>query len=234
MRSRSKALLVAAILVCSGTAHAQSISDENPFGIGLSTGVLGTGIDVSYAYTDRFSLRANANYGRYEFPEILSLATNIAGIPYDYDLRLLTVGLLADYEVFSSRRPGNSVTLTGGVYYNENRFGLTATPFSGNLTIGGTSYTPAQVGTLTADLDLERRFSPYIGVGAETNFFTGLPISVFSRAGLLFQGNIDATVAASGGGVSGADLAAEQADLEDSLGFLEVLPVFWIGATVRF
>lgn len=233
MRIRSSALIFATLLAWAVPTMAEATSHEDRFAVSLSTGFLGTGIDGSYAVNDRFSIRANANYGRYELAEDFVLVTTIAGIPYDYDLRLLTVGLLADYEVFTSDVPGNSVTLTGGVYYNENRFTLTSTPFS-DVTIGGVSYTPAEVGTLTDELDFESSFAPYIGIGVETNFFTGVPITVFTRGGLLFQGSVNANLSASGGLVDPVDIATEEAEIEDSLGFVEVLPVFWVGATVRF
>jgi hypothetical protein len=233
MRIHSLVPIFATLLAWAVPAPAVATSHEDRFALSLSAGLLGTGLDGSYAVNDRFSIRANANYSSYELADELVLASTIAGIPYDYDLRLLTVGLLADYEVLASERPGNSVTLTGGVYYNWNRFKLTSTPIS-DVTIGGTLYSPADVGTLTDELDFDSNFAPYIGMGVETNFFSDLPISVFTRAGLLFQGSVNASLSASGSGVNPADLAAEEQELEDSLGFIEVLPVFWVGATVRF
>ena len=115
MRIRFTWAVFATLLVCVVPITAGATSHGDRFALSLSTGILGTGIDGSYALSDRFSVRANANYGSYALADELVLVSTIAGIPYDYDLRLLTVGLLADYEVFTSERQGNSVILTGGV-----------------------------------------------------------------------------------------------------------------------
>ena len=217
----------------SGPASAGGHYEDRNFSVGLGTGVLGMGLDGAYILNDALSLRANINHASYEMPGWLALTSEIAGIPYNYDLRLLTVGLLADYRLLGSARTGNGLIVTGGLYYNGNRFDLVATPLS-DLAIGGTTYTPAQMGTLSAELNFKNAIAPYLGLGLETNFFTNIPVSVFARAGILFQGSGDASLSASGGGVSDTDIEIEEGQMRDGLGFLEILPVFSIGATVMF
>lgn len=208
-------------------------SDKNRYAFGVGMGVLGREIEGAYHLNDDWSIRVAGNYSRFEMPGWLSFASNLAGVPYDYDLRLASIGMLADYHLLGTPRGGNALVLTGGLFYNANRFDLVVTP-TGNLTIGGVSYTPTDIGTLTADVDPARSFSPYIGVGFETNLYTGFPVSFYSRAGFLFQGAFDVQMATTGVGVAPAELAAEEAQLENALGFLQTLPVVSAGIRIRF
>lgn len=235
MRKLIYAAAVAGVLMAGTGPAAAADPEDDRFALGIGSGLLGLGLDASHAVNDKLTFRANLNYARYEMPTLLSLATRIAGIPYDYDLRLLTVGGLADYHLLGSSRSGNGLILTGGFYYNANRFDLVFTPVFGATTrIGLNDYSDAQVGTLTDELTFRNTFAPYLGIGAETNFFSELPVSVYTRFGLLFQGPVDATLTASGGGVSPADIALEEKETEDSLSFIEVLPVFVMGMKIRF
>lgn len=210
-------------------------AEGDKFGIGLNTSLMGLGLEGRYAYSDKLSIRGNVNYRRFEMPTLLKLATQIAGIPYDYDFRFLTTGILGDYHFVGSSTSGNSLMLTGGVYYNANRFSLTYTPFfAGTTRIGATDYDNlTAVGTLTDEFTFRNSFAPYIGVGAETNFFSNLPVSGYARFGVLLQGPLDATMTSTGS-VTLADLALEEAETEAKLGFLTVLPSFAVGVTYRF
>ena len=231
-------LIFAIVALCalasvSGPAFAKGEYDDRKFSVGLGTGILGNELHGSYFVNNDLSIRANLNYASYEMPGWLSLASNLAGIPYDYDLRLMTFGLLADYRLLGSARSGNGLILTGGLYYNGNRFDLVATPLA-DVMVGGTLYAPADMGTLNAELNFKNAVAPYFGVGLETNLFTNINVTAFMRGGVLFQGPGDANLTASGGGVSAADLAIEEAKMNAGLGFLQVLPVFSMGIKVIF
>lgn len=235
MMSRSIFAIVAlcALASMSGPAFATGGYDDRRFSVGLGTGILGHELHGSYLVNDDLSIRANLNHASYEMPGWLALASNLAGIPYDYDLRLMTVGLLADYRLLGSARSGNGLILTGGLYYNGNRFDLVATPLAA-ATIGETLYTPADMGTLNAELKFKNAIAPYLGVGVETNLFTNINVTAFMRGGLLFQGPGDSSLTVSGAGVSPADLAIEESQMNTGLGFLQVMPVFSMGIKVIF
>ena len=74
----------------------------------------------------------------------------------------MMIELLADIYPF----PSSAFHLTAGLYINNNTLEGKGTT-SGNYDIGNTTYSGAQVGTLTADVEVGD-FSPYLGLGWDT------------------------------------------------------------------
>lgn len=224
MRGKIVAAVVATFLVAwSGTSSAQGrISAGGEFG------TLGFGVDGAFRVNDWLWLRGNANFGSFDLPEIMTSATSYGGIGYDFEADLMTVGVLADFYPLGT---GSGLSFSAGVYHNGNEFALLASPQS-SITVGGTTYTPAQIGTLRAETTFEE-FAPYLGVGFENSFLIGLPVEFFARAGVLFQGSPSVTMTSTGS-VTVTDLLAEANDLEDSLSNLEFYPVLSLGVLIRF
>ena len=212
------AAVAAGALMVAGAASAQQTS------VGVSAGTPRHGLEFGYDFTDAFGLRANGNW--------FSMSKDVEsdGITYDGKLKLRSLGVLGDFYPFES-----GFRVTGGVYYNENHVALTATP-SGNVTIGGTPYTPAQIGVLTGDADFNE-FTPYAGLGFTSN--RGNPgLSFVFDAGVMFQGRPEVTLAGSGPITSSptfqADLARERAQIASDIKWTRFYPAVRLGVAYRF
>lgn len=242
MRKLISMATVAGVLAAgAGPAIAAKSKEDRNFSVGLSMGVLNKAIDATYFVNNKFSLRANGYYGKqgYRTPNFfegidIGPLSFLGDVGYGYEIRMAGVGLLADYHFLGSNRGGNSLTLTGGVYYNGNRFSGFFTPLS-NVQIGAGSYAPIDVISMRVDFEPRNAFAPYIGLGAETNFWTDLPISAFMRVGALFQGPMDPhlTIGNPLTSVSDADIALEEAEI-GSVTALSVIPVASLGMVYRF
>ena len=108
-------------------------------GIDIKLGTLGAGIEVAHAFNPSFALRLGYNGWNY------SRTGTRDNIQYDEKLRLSTAALLGEWYPFQG-----VFRFDLGLMYNGNKFDLTAKP-SGNqtYTINNTTYTAAQVGSVT-------------------------------------------------------------------------------------
>ena len=102
------------------------------------------------------SERFNASLGYSRFSTIDTITED--GISYDVELELEGTTLALDWHPF-----GGIFRLTGGIIRNGNQVTGDA-QLTGNVTIGATTYTPAQVGTLNADIGFDDN-AGYLGVG---------------------------------------------------------------------
>jgi hypothetical protein len=212
------AAVAASALMVAGAASAQQTS------LGVTAGTTGLGVELGYDMSDAFGLRANGNlFG-------LSKDVESDGIQYDGKLKLRSLGVLGDFYPFES-----GFRVTGGAYYNDNHVNLTATP-SGPVTIGGTSYTPAEVGSLTGSAEYNK-FTPYAGLGYTSNRGDAGLSFVFD-AGVMFQGRPDITLAGSGPITSSpsfqADLERERQQIRSDLKWTRFYPAVRAGVAYRF
>jgi hypothetical protein len=140
------------------------------------------------------------------------------GVNYEGKLKLSSADLLLDWHLF------NGVThLTAGLVYNNNKIELSSV---GNYTINGNTYSGTMNSTVTF-----KKVAPYLGFG-----WSGQPkksgLSFKSDFGVLFQGKPQSTVTATG--VSAADLATAQSDLDESLKDFRYYPVISFGIAYAF
>jgi hypothetical protein len=219
MIRRNLAVAIAASAVLyAGAAAAQQTS------VGVSAGTPGIGLELGYDLNDTIGLRANGNF--------FSMSKDVEsdGTNYDGKLKLFSMGLLGDFYMFDS-----GFRLTGGAYYNKNRVNLTATPTS-NTEIGGTIYTPAEIGSLTGRARYNK-FTPYAGLGYTSN--RGEPgLSFVFDAGVMFQGRPDITLTGNGAITSTpgfqADLERERQEIADDLKWTRFYPAVRLGVVYRF
>jgi hypothetical protein len=164
-------------------------------------------------------LRLNGN--------ILTLSHDITtrDIKYDGKAKLRSLGLIADWHPF---RGGFYVS--GGVYWNGNKAELDATP-SSSVSIGGTTYTPAQIGKLHGTAKANR-IAPFLGIGYALSLSD--TVSLGAEAGALYTGAYDVKLSSTNSMVSRQDLQDEEKKVEDKLDRFKVYPVLAIRATVHF
>lgn len=197
-------------------------------GIGVTAkgGTTGLGADLTVPLVSNWlNLRAGYNFG-----EIRPSAT-YSGIKYKADVNFDSVPILLDLHPFH----GN-FRVTGGVFYNKNEAGLSSFIGAGQ-DVGGV---PAPVSTtLSGQISWSKEFAPYLGIGwgnAADDNTLDLPIAVgFSLdIGAFYQGSPNVLLTDSSGLIPAANLAAEQAQIEDDLSSFKFYPVITVGIHIRF
>lgn len=200
-------------------AHA----DNDNFWIGAKAGTLGLGLEGTWRVLPYLDLRAGFNTFSMDDEQ------SEAGIDYDVDLDLSTF-----YATANLRAPLSPFRATVGVFSNSNEVALVSRD-SSSFTIGGSTFTAGQVGTLRGDVGFDS-FAPYAGVGLDFRFIDR--VGLHFDAGVLFQGAPELTLRADGPIASDptfqAELEAERAELQDELDDFELYPVVSVGLSVNF
>jgi hypothetical protein len=213
-RNLIRSIVLSSLLFAGGVA-------ADGFGIGVKGGTLGLGVEGTFGLSERFNLRAGLN------DYSLSGNEDASGIRYDAELNLSTFGLFLDWHPFAG-----SFRLTAGIFRNKNALDLRATP-TANQTIGNTTYTPAQIGTLTGTVDFKKT-APYFGFGWGNAVRKGSALGFNFEIGAMMQGSPQVTLRSSSGLISQTDLNTEARSAEDDLKDFKVYPVISFGLSYRF
>jgi hypothetical protein len=187
---------------------------------------LGAGAEVALKINDLFVVRGGISWIGFDADR------KIEDIDYSADLEFLNGSLLVDLHPFR-----NGFRVTGGAYLGENTVDLDGTP-SENVKIGGKTYTPAEVGTLEGELDLNT-FAPYFGMGWISGHDKAEGIQFHIDAGVKFGGDPSVELTSAGGILSTdpgliADIEEEAENIEDDLKLLGFYPVIGLGVSYRF
>lgn len=189
-------------------------------GIGIKAGTLGFGLDLTGRVNDWFSLRGT--YSQYDYKKTFEESGN----DYDGTLKLGAYGVLADF--FPAK--GN-FRISIGYFKNRNEIDLFSTP-TAPVEIGNTIYPAAAVGTLTGDV-VFNTYAPYFGIGYGSAARPGARVRFVFDIGVMSQGAGDASLSSSTGLVSPADLAIEEADIENEIDSYKLWPVIAFGISFR-
>lgn len=208
--------LALSILVAS---LAPSAALAQGLGLGGRVGTLGLGGEVAVGLTDRIVVRGGLGFVPYDPPLTFG--------DLDVELSLPTV-----YNVGIDLYLNGAFRIGGGVLFRSEDPEVTGT-FQGPQEIGGTTFTPQELGTLTGVFDANDR-APYIliGFGRHTAEGAGL----FIDLGVAFVGEPDVRLSASGGMLSDdtdplrSALDGEAAEFEaDMREYLKLWPILSIG-----
>ncbi len=191
--------------------------------VAAKVGTLGIGVEYTHTFTELLSLRVGLNGAHYGF------RADESGIEYDFDLTWdsLTVGV--DFHPLKS-----PFRLTLGAMRNDN--GLDARGRLAGLTdIGGTTYPPQAIGTLSAGVSFDG-VAPFAGLGWDWSL-QHERFGVSFDLGVLDQGSPRLTLT-SNGPLAGdptfeSDLEAERLELEDALSGLDLVPYATLGFVFR-
>ena len=192
-------------------------------GVSVRAGTQGAGAEFGIGFTKWFTLRGGVY--RLTFSE----SFEEAGIDYDAGVKLGGTGVLADF--FPSQ---GSFRVTAGLFSNNNEIDLKAIPTM-DQEIGGTSYTPMEIGTLSGDVTFDDT-APYFGIGWG-NIARGKRVGFMFDAGILKQGSGEVSLTTNGTLQSDPflfDLAAEAMELEDDISDFDIWPVISFGLSIRF
>lgn len=216
--------LISALLLLGIAPAAHAATGDLAFG--LKAGTLGVGGEATLGILPGLNARTGYNAFNYDG------TTTKDNISYNYRLRLGSLPLLVDLHPI----PASSFRISAGVIINNNKIDATGKP-QGSYTIGGTTYTAAEVGTLTGKIGFNTT-SPYAGIGWGNAVAKGLPLTICIDAGVMFQGTPKVSLAANGTLASDAtfkaNLAKEEGTIRDSTDNLKYYPVVSLGLAYRF
>jgi hypothetical protein len=225
MFAKHKALVLAAALLAGGAAQAQ-------VALTADAGTTGAGVHLVVPMETYLNGRFGVNGFNHNFTKQSGL------VDYDIKGKLQTADVLFDWYLSQ----GSAFHLTGGIVYNNNHFDATAKPSAlGNFSLNGHSYTSADVGLLSGDIQF-RKAAPYLGIGwgnalANTarrwqfsaelgTFFEGDPKVHLVSIGCVTSSTVCKAVA--------ADVAAEQATLQGDMSGYRFYPVARASVSYRF
>jgi len=158
-------------------------------------------IEGKFAPNDFIALRGNFNYLDFSVDE------EYDDIDYEGNFDATTFGGFVDVAPFQ-----NGFILSGGALLGDKTVGLDATP-STNVEIGDQVFTPAEVGTLTGQAELNS-FAPYAGIGYDSFIAGSSDWSFNARAGVMFTGSPEVDLISANGTLSNnLNFAPGQIDL---------------------
>jgi hypothetical protein len=216
-----RTILLAAALAASAPAAAQSAGG---FMLGITGGTLGIGPEATYRMSETVGLRANGTFFNFDRD------VDSSDVTYNGKLKLQSFGAMVDVHPF-----GGSFRISGGARIGNNKVRLRATPTQ-NVEVGDETYTPAQIGTLSGDVEAND-FAPTLTLGWAGGLTPGVKLGI--EAGAMFQGSPKVrNLRASGSFASNpallASLAEEQREIEDDIDGFKVYPVLQIALGYRF
>lgn len=212
--------LFAGIMAVCGAAGAQSIA------LGIRAGTLGPGAEAAIALSGSLGIRVGANYLPVEYNDTYD------DIEYDVDLVFKNASALLDWHPFQG-----AFRLSGGVIWNGNDLETSARP-TADVEIGDTTYTREEVGSLSGVFDFEK-IAPYAGLGWDTSFGKNGAFGFVCDLGVMYQDAPQVALSASGGLLSSdpaflAELAKEEAKIQDEIDDYKFYPVVALGLIYRF
>ncbi len=199
----------------------EKVSDVGHITVGPKLTTLGYGAEVGTMFNENWGGRANMQY----VSESSHIDTDNA--KYDAKADWFTTGALVDF--YPSSEDGFRVT--GGGFLGDNDVSFTANP-TNNITIGSTTYTPVQAGTINGKAKTNY-FAPYLGLGYSSLRHNWDNWEVAIDAGVKYNGDPDVHMTSSGT-VSQADLDQESGRIEDKLDLTKFYPVAGLTLSYKF
>ncbi len=164
------------VVVVSLFFHKVVYADSRPLGVTVKAGTLGAGVEASLSISSYLKIRAGANAYNYDYDG------KEDEIDYEFDFDLRSFSVLLDWHVF-----GGAFRLSGGALLNQNEVDMTAES-AATFQIGNTTYTLADVGSLTGNFDFDD-VAPYAGIGWDFSLGGEGAWKLVCDIGVMFQGS---------------------------------------------
>ena len=214
------AVVIAALLGAGSAAAA---------GVGIRAGTTGIGGDIAFDLVPTLSARVGYSWLNF------NASVDSTDTSYDGKTKLSNGNLFLDWAPL-----GPLFRVTGGLILNANKVDVTAQANGGTYTLGGTTYSAADVGSLTGTVKSGKSAAPYLGIGYGR--VAGAGVNFYADLGVMFQGTPKATLTSTCGPATPAALcsqiqastALEAIDLQDSIKNFKYYPVASIGVTIGF
>jgi len=200
--------------------------------VGVSVGTTGLGANVNIPVLPILGVRVGYSGFIYHH-DIDQTAVSYAG-----RLHFSEASGLLDWYVLAG-----GLRVTAGIYGGNTQVDVNGRPHDGTYTIDGTTYTAAQVGTLSGQLKFGNSVKPYVGLGWG-NPFRGGPLTFTLDLGALYGGTPSVSLTAHCGvaappGSSACtqlqnSVAGERAQLASDVTVAKWYPVLNLGVSLRF
>lgn len=201
-----------------------AVAQDSQWSVGLIGGTLGIGPQVAFRPNPYLGLRANAAF--------LSVSRDeeVDDINYDGELDLNSYGAMLDW--FPT---GGGLRISLGGRVNNTEIDLVGRPTT-NVTVGNTTYTPQQIGTLRGTVTTDD-FAPMLTIGYGGTLAEGFTIG--AELGVLFQGEPEIGDLRGTGLLASttqfqADIEREEREIEDDLSDYDLWPILQIEFLYRF
>lgn len=217
-----------AITIATIALNSHAHTETSILAVGPRVGLQGFGIEARTPITESIFARANANYFTYRHK------LNDGNINYKGKLTLLTVPVMIDWHPIEN----SGFRISVGAAYNGNQLEIKGTT-NQNVTLNGTTYTPAQIGHVKGKLKLGSRVAGVASLGYDGSFIDNGPFSFNLEAGIIYAGSPKLSVTAKDSILS--TLPALQAKVEQDIKkdaeksikkikkYLNVFPILSIG-----
>ncbi len=221
--SRSLAsVLIAGLIICSGSALAASSYEG--VAVSLGVGTEGPGIQASMPLVSR-TLDLNIGFSRFDYTH----AFTASGTRFSGKATLGGEPITLSWYPFH----GN-FSLDAGMFVNQNQISVSGQPMgSGYYTINGHTYSASTVGSFSGRTHFNT-VAPYVGIGWG-NPFLGGDWTFEAQAGVVYNGQPAVRLFATGAAADPAlasDVLAAQAAANSRLDFLGWWPV--VGASIGY
>lgn len=221
-----KTLLIAALATAVLPATSALAQENGRFAVGAQVGTPGAGLQAQFALSPVVVLRGGYDVLNWDRDQTYK------GIDYDAKIDFKSPGAFVDVHPFR-----NGFLISGGAYFGDRKIDLDATP-TGNVNVGGATFAPAQVGTLTGRIDLEST-APFVGFGYDNTFTRGGRLGFRILAGAAFGDSPQVNLDARGGTLSNdpifrARLDQEEQDIQSEADDYKILPVVQAGLNFKF
>ena len=215
MKLAKKAATVATVALALGTSPlVATAGDTGSVYTQLSTNGLGLGYAKSV--TDDWAVRGQINaLPKQTFTGDVGDFGSTSNLKIEIDWT--SVQLLGDWYPSTG-----GFRLTGGVVANNNK-----------ITVAGTGNVNNKPATINSEIKMSDGITPYLGLGYSTKPKDAKGFGFVFDLGVMLQ-KPTATLAATGVGVTQADIDAQLVKVQDAIDKLKVFPVFGIGVSYSF
>jgi len=220
--------LAAVACLFSGLLKAETVETKaTPFALGAVIGTTGYGPTACFTFSQYFT--ATSGYTWLKFNRDASSSD----ADYNGKLKLSNVQAFVNWHPFAG-----TFHLSAGAFFSDNRFAIIGSPKSSStFIVGGTTYTAAQVGTLSGEVKLAKNLEPYVGFGWAKPPLSG-GIGFFADFGVLFTSAIRANLSATGPIANDptfqTNLHKEESEIIHDVRSLRYYPIVQVGILHRF
>ena len=230
--------LAAIVMAFAASSIPQAKALTPKFGASVQAGTLGLGVGLDMGVSKYFGVQVG-----YAGSPTLHHSLNTSDVNYAGSLRLRTFELLGNWYAF-----GGGFHLTAGMVHNSTALDVVGQPQYGDYTLGGQTYTPSQLGSLSGKVRFANSTAPYIGIGwgnptGKRGLF-GSRVHLLFDIGAIYTGSPKASLSASCGPAAPAGsamcssihsaVAIEQQTLDHKVDIAKWYPVINLGIAVRF
>ncbi len=195
------------------------------FSLGVKGGTLGFfGAEATYRFNPWISVVGSVNGSQFDVNK------STRNVSMDGKLQLFTTGASLGIHPFK-----NSFKILLGIFYDGNELKLDDVRLKQDVNVGGVVITPAQVGRAQLNVHYNR-VTPYLGVGFDTPFYEGCPLSLTGEVGVLLQFSPKAKIQRNGlnNFPAARNYLEKQAEKSASKPLLKYFPVIAIGIKYGF